>query len=70
MNHGIVRDAAEAGKDVFAEKPMSYTPAHARTTVETAGKHCVKLMVAYMLRMHRQRSLWRGSRTDKPAPKG
>jgi predicted dehydrogenase/aryl-alcohol dehydrogenase-like predicted oxidoreductase len=49
----VVR-AAEAGKHVLCEKPLSVTWAHAMAAVEAARRHDVFLMEAYMYRCHPQ----------------
>ncbi len=49
--------AAEAGKHVLCEKPLALTWAHAMAAVETARRHDVFLMEAYMYRCHPQIAL-------------
>jgi predicted dehydrogenase/aryl-alcohol dehydrogenase-like predicted oxidoreductase len=46
--------AAEAGKHILCEKPLSMTWAHAMAAVEAARRHDVFLMEAYMYRCHPQ----------------
>ncbi len=41
---------AEAGKDIFLEKPLARNPAEGREIVRSAEKHHVKLMVGYPFR--------------------
>jgi UDP-2-acetamido-3-amino-2,3-dideoxy-glucuronate N-acetyltransferase len=51
--HAIMaRDALEAGKDVFVEKPLALTLAEGRTVVEQAARAARILMVGHLLRYH------------------
>lgn len=43
-------DVAEAGKDLFLEKPLAVNAAEGRDIISVAQKHGVKLMVGYPLR--------------------
>lgn len=45
-----VKEASEAGKDVFLEKPLSRNVSEGKKIVSTIKKHGVKLMVSYPLR--------------------
>lgn len=43
---------AEAGKDIFLEKPLARNPSEGREIVRSAQKHGVKLMVGYPFRFN------------------
>jgi predicted dehydrogenase len=45
-------DAAEAGKDIFLEKPMARTPEECREIISVAQRHSVRLMMGYPLRFN------------------
>jgi predicted dehydrogenase len=44
---------AEAGKDIFLEKPMARTVEEAKEIISVAQKHSVKLMIGYPLRFNK-----------------
>ncbi len=51
-HHGHVREALEAGKDVFVEKPLALTRSDGRSLVALAQKTGRILMVGHLLRYH------------------
>jgi UDP-2-acetamido-3-amino-2,3-dideoxy-glucuronate N-acetyltransferase len=48
----MAREALEAGKDVFVEKPLALTVAEGRTVVEAAARASRVLMVGHVLQYH------------------
>ena len=51
MDHAdIVEAAAEAGKNVFVEKPLSFSPERCERTIETCRRNGTLLMIGYMRR--------------------
>jgi predicted dehydrogenase len=52
LHHAWAIAAAEAGKHVLCEKPLSTTSALAREMIEAAERSGVKLMEAFMYRLH------------------
>jgi predicted dehydrogenase len=52
LHHEWAIAAAEAGKHVLCEKPLSTTSVLAREMIETAQRSGVKLMEAFMYRLH------------------
>jgi len=46
----VAMRAAEAGKHIFVEKPMSMSPSQDDMIIKAAEKHGVKLMVGYQMR--------------------
>jgi len=51
--HGaMAREALEAGKDVFVEKPLALTVTEGRTVVEAAARASRVLMVGHVLQYH------------------
>lgn len=46
----IAEEAARAGKHVFVEKPLCFTPAEGRAIAAAAGRSGVRVMVGYMRR--------------------
>lgn len=51
-HYGLAREALEAGKDVFVEKPMAMSTAQGRELVERAEKGNRVLMVGHTLQYH------------------
>ena len=52
MHHEHAREALEAGKDVFVEKPLALTVADGKSLVALAGQSKRILMVGHLLRYH------------------
>lgn len=52
QHYAMARDALQAGKHVFVEKPMAQTPAEAEELVDLADKQDLHLMVGHLLLYH------------------
>lgn len=50
LHASCAQEAAEAGKDIFLEKPLARNPSEGKEIVSTAKQYGVKLMVGYPLR--------------------
>lgn len=50
LHASVVEEAAEAGKDIFVEKPLARNVVEGKEIVSTASRNGVRLMVGYPLR--------------------